>query len=201
MLGLLLAGAVLSLPAVRDIEEWSYDQRLRNRPYKEPLSDLVIVGIDADSLRRIDAPGYLLKPFFAEFLKAMTQARASSLFLDVILDVNVDTVVQNLVRERSQLLNVPLPPNFISDLGFELPFRQALLEAGRSGLKVVMEFHKEANGAVSGMHQLLSLIIPANQRGFTNLLTSPDGIIRRVNLSVPDPITGKRHPSVALAVA
>lgn len=195
-----LAAILLWLPPVADLERWSIDQRFVWRGPRPPLSDLVIVGIDDASVRAAERPGYLWNPLYAEFLKGVAQASASTVLLDLVFKSGSDLALREFVGRFFADRGYIIPPNILRQFSLDQPLREAVLIAGRVGLRIVLGYTWE-RGQPLTIEDALLRSIPFSQIGFFNVSTDPDRTIRSAVLFGREPATGRLLPSIDLVVA
>ncbi|HNV72182.1 MAG TPA: CHASE2 domain-containing protein, partial [Candidatus Ozemobacteraceae bacterium] len=198
--GLILAIIIFINPWTRDLERWSVDERFQWRGVRSPLADLIIVKIDAPTLQWANTPFWGFKPLYEEFLTAMCSVQARAVFLDLIFDVSPDPIIQQLVGKFCEANQIAFPPHLLNRLGFDLPFRQALVKARQAGVKVILGYNKEQQG-MAATHDLIHLTTPEDQKGFLNMLTDSDHVIRRALVTAVETQTERWYPSVARVMA
>ncbi|RCK78071.1 MAG: Adenylate cyclase [Candidatus Ozemobacter sibiricus] len=202
----LLLAVVLWIPvppisSVEDFERWTLDQRFRWRGARPAPDDVVIVRIDFDQPWFRETPTFALSPWYGRFVRAMAEASASCVLFDLLFssrrpdDFLLDHVTTVLASH-----GITLERAVLRDLSFDLPLRQALLEARARGLKVILGTQARSmvlNEALGG----LAALIGPNHLGFFNIDTDPDQVVRSAYLYDIDPATGRAIPAVSLAMA
>ncbi len=194
--GLLVYGGDFRL--LDDAENRILDLQFRRRGVVAADPRIVIAGIDQETLAWAARPMFAWGPLYAELTRAVQQASASALLLDLVFSPGSETAIRDHVRETGQKLGLDLPQKFFREIGFEKPFRTALLEFVASGATLIVGFAWEKNQPVYSDPTLLHIARRENT-GYFNLATSRDGVIRNVQLSAEGP-SGPVH-AVAMAVA
>lgn len=195
-----LAAILLWLPLIADLERWSIDQRFIWRGPRPPLSDLVIIGIDDASVRAAERPGYLWNPLYAEFLKGIAPASASTVLLDLVFKSGSDLALRDFVGRFFAERGIIIPTPVLRQFSLDQPLREAVLTAGRLGLRIALGYTWEKNQPLT-IEDALLRSIPFNQVGFFNVSTDPDRTIRSAVLYGREPATGRVLPSIDLVVA
>ena len=195
-----LVAALLWLPPVADLERWSIDRRFAWRGPRAPLSDLAIVGIDDASVRAAERPGYLWNPLYAEFLKSVAQASASTVLLDIVFKAGSDLALREYIGRFFADRGFEIPLNILRQFSLDQPLREAVLTAGRLGLRIVLGYTWE-KGQPLTIEDALLRSVPFGQVGFFNVSTDPDRSIRSAVLYGREPSTNRLLPSIDLVVA
>ncbi|HNX74232.1 MAG TPA: adenylate/guanylate cyclase domain-containing protein [Candidatus Rifleibacterium sp.] len=196
ILGLLIYGGDFRL--IDDAENRVLDMQFRWRGAVTPDSRIVIAGIDQETLAWAGRPMFAWGPIYAELTRAVSQASASALLLDLVFSPGSESVIRDHVRETGERLGLDLPGRFFREIGFEKPFRTALLEFVASGASLIAGYAWEKNQPVFSDPTLLHIARKENT-GYFNLATSHDGVIRNVQLSGTGP-AGAVH-AVAMVAA
>lgn len=197
---LLFLFVLIWMPAVDDLERWSFDQRFQWRGTRPVDDSVVIVSLDAESLAWAgDRPFTLWNPLFAELLQAMHGASASTVLLDLLFPVSLDTPIRNRVVEVLASNGIPLPPPIVRQIGFDYPLIKTLLQVQNGGLKVILGCVGQTTSAFAKTSPILSTV-RAERFGTFNLTLDPDQVVRSVELYSRDRRTGNIFPSVDLAL-
>ncbi|MBF0498712.1 MAG: adenylate/guanylate cyclase domain-containing protein [Candidatus Riflebacteria bacterium] len=194
--------AVWFLPLADDLEFWSVDHRFQWRGSRPPLPDTILVGIDAASIAWAKRPTSIWNPLFAEFLRAMSTASASTVMLDLVfktsLDGEIRSMVGNVLKENGASLPVPL----LNKIGFDRPLIKALIETRNTGMKVILGFVADPNRPADlNIVPELRVNIPQEYLGFLNIDMAPDQVVRSATLYGRNIADGAIFPSADIAVA
>ncbi|MDD3147062.1 MAG: adenylate/guanylate cyclase domain-containing protein [Candidatus Riflebacteria bacterium] len=184
ILGLLAYGGNFRL--VDDAENRLLDLQFRLRGVAEADSRIVIAGIDQETLAWGGRPMFAWGPVYAELAEAVRQASASALLLDLVFSPGSEAVIRDHVRQTADRLGLAVPPKLLREIGFDKPFRAALLELVSSGVALIAGFAWERNQPVFSDPALLH-IARRDNTGYFNLATSQDGVIRHVELFAASP--------------
>lgn len=196
----LILGLIAWLPAVDDLERWSFDQRFQWRGTHPVDDSVVIVSLDAESLAWAgDRPFTLWNPLFAEFLQAMQSASASAVLLDLLFPVSLDASIRTRVTEVLASNGLSLPPPVLRQIGFDYPLIKSLLQVQSAGLKVVLGCVGQTSSVFAKTSPILSTV-RADRFGTFNLTLDPDQVVRSVELYSRDRRSGDLFPSVDLAL-
>ncbi|HEY9070011.1 MAG TPA: adenylate/guanylate cyclase domain-containing protein [Candidatus Ozemobacteraceae bacterium] len=195
-----LAALLLWLPPVADLERWSIDQRFIWRGPRAPSTDLRIIGIDDASVRAAERPGYLWNPLYAEFLKGVGQASASTVLLDLVFKAGSDLALREFIGRFFADRGIVIPPPVLRQFSLDQPLREAVLATGKLGLRIVLGYTWEKGQPVT-IEDALLRSVPFGQVGFFNVSTDPDHTIRSAVLYGHEPQSGRFLPSIDLVVA
>ncbi len=196
LLGLLL---YLGSPAlVDDAENRWLDLLFRYRGAVPTDSRIVIVGIDQETLSWGARPMFAWGPIYAELARAATQASASVLLFDLIFSPTSESVLREHVRSLAAELGESVSPRLLRAIGFDKPFRAALLEMIRSGTQLVLGFAWERNQPVFSDPSLLHIARRENT-GYYNIGTARDGVTRNIELYSDH--AGERVSAVSVVAA
>ncbi|HNS08557.1 MAG TPA: adenylate/guanylate cyclase domain-containing protein [Candidatus Ozemobacteraceae bacterium] len=179
LLGVIIYGAGPGL--IDDAENRFLDLQFRRRGVAEVDSRIVIAGINQETLSWAGRPMFAWGPVYAELVQAVKNASASTLLLDLVFAPGSESVIREHVKETAGRLQVDLPPKFLREIGFDKPFRNALLELVASGTSLIAGFAWEHGQPVFSDPALLH-IAKKDNTGYFNLATSQDGVIRHVEL-------------------
>ncbi len=191
--GLIVYGGDFRL--LDDAENRVLDLQFRRRGVAAADPRILIAGIDQDTLAWAGRPMFAWGPLYAELTRAVQQASASALLLDLVFSPGSETAIRDHVRDTGQKLGLDLPQKFFREIGFEKPFRTAMLEFIASGATLIAGFAWEKNQPVYSDPALLHIARRENT-GYFNLATSRDGVIRNVQLAA----TGPTGPVYAVAL-
>ncbi len=183
-LGILLYGVDFRL--IDDAENRVLDLQFRRRGATEVDSRIVIAGINQETLAWGARPMFTWGPLYAEFARAVKQASASALLLDLVFSPSSEGVLRDHIKEAGERVGLDLPQRFIREIGFDKPFRTALMELIASGSALIAGFAWENGQPVFSDPSLLH-IAKKDNTGYFNLATSQDGVIRHVELSGTSP--------------
>lgn len=179
LLGLLL---YLGSPAlVEDAENRWLDLLFRYRGAAATDSRIIIVGIDQETLSWGARPMFAWGPIYAELAQAAAQASASVLLFDLIFSPTSESVLREHVRSLAAELGENVSPRLLRAIGFDKPFRAALLEMIKSGTRLVLGFAWERNQPVFSDPSLLHIARRENT-GYYNIATARDGVTRSIEL-------------------
>lgn len=168
---------------LQDAENSLLDHQFRLRGPVNADEKIVIIGIDQETLKWSDRPVYAWGPVLAELIRANTNASAAVLMLDLVLPPGAERSIRDHVASVAMELSIELPRTFFNKLGFEKPFREALINMKSAGIAFIAGFAWENNQPVLSDPALLH-IAKKEHTGYFNLATSADGLIRRVQLFV-----------------
>jgi adenylate cyclase len=148
----------------------------------EQPQDIVVIGIDDQSIAKIKEPFILWDTFFAEIIEKLGKYQAKVIGLDVIWTKRIDDFIKRSTKERNAL-------------------RRALLIAkNKYGTKVVMGIgatvRKKANSEVLETDSLLPMkhfgtIVGRSGFGVVNTLPDSDNYIRRMKLQYQSTVSEK----------
>ncbi|MBI3039265.1 adenylate/guanylate cyclase domain-containing protein, partial [bacterium] len=164
--------------------------------------DIAIIGIDQQTGFWADRPYFAFNPLFGEFIQAMITASASAVLLDVIFESSPDNEIRRLFSDLLRKSGISVPPQLLNRVGFDFPLRNALLDAKKSNLKVVLGFGQEAGNPTNPLNkQMIGILVPSEQKGFLNVRPDDDQVIRSTALIAKSNDSGKVVPSADLALA
>lgn len=178
-LGLLIYGTDIRL--LDDAENRVLDWQFRWRGVVDADSRVVIAGIDQETLAWAARPMFAWGPLYAELVQAVEAASASALLLDLVFSPGSENVIREHVRSIAGNLELSLPQAFFREIGFDKPFRTALLRLVAAKTALIAGFAWENNQPVFSDPSLLH-IAKKDNTGYFNLATSRDGVIRNVEL-------------------
>ena len=179
VLALALYGSNLSL--VDDAENRWLDMLFQHRGKVAADSRVVIIGIDQETLSWAARPMFAWGPLYAELTQAVTQASASVLMFDLIFSPTSEGVLRDHIRSVATDLAEEVSPNLLRAIGFDKPFRAALLNMAKTGTRLVLGFAWESGQPVFSDPSLLH-IARRQSTGYYNIATSRDGVIRNIEL-------------------
>jgi adenylate cyclase len=166
---------------IEDAENRWLDLLFRHRGAVATDSRVVIVGIDQETLSWGARPMFAWGPVYAELAQAAGQASASVLLFDLIFSPTSEGVLRDHVRSLAEELGEEVSPNLLRAIGFDKPFRAALLKMINSGTRLVLGFAWERNQPVFSDPSLLHIARRENT-GYYNISTSRDGVSRSIEL-------------------
>ncbi len=174
------------------LELWTYDWRMELRGPLPPLQNapILLLAVDAESFERIRDPLVFWQPHFAEVIRAMAEARAAVIGLDLIFS-DVDLVIQGLGGTADRTSS------------HKQALAAAILESGQLGTPVVIGYRVGGQGAQEIPLELrLSAAVASGEdnAAYFNLTTDPDDFVRRQELFQYD-AEGQPAYSFAMAVA
>jgi len=180
--GLLALLLYLGNPALlEDAENRWLDLLFRHRGAVATDSRVVIVGIDQETLSWGARPMFAWGPIYAELAQAAAQASASVMLFDLIFSPTSESVLREHIRKVADELKEDVSPRLLRAIGFDKPFRAALIEMIKSGTRLVLGFAWERNQPVFSDPSLLHIARRENT-GYYNVATSRDGVSRSIEL-------------------
>ncbi|MBU1105913.1 MAG: adenylate/guanylate cyclase domain-containing protein [Candidatus Riflebacteria bacterium] len=179
VLGLALYGSNLNL--VDDAENRWLDMLFQRRGAVATDSRVVIVGIDQETLSWAARPMFAWGPLYGELAQAVTQASASVLMFDLIFSPTSEGVLRDHIRSVAADLSEEVSPSLLRSIGFDKPFRAALLNMAKTGTRLVLGFAWENGQPVFSDPSLLHIARRQNT-GYYNIATSRDGVTRGIEL-------------------
>lgn len=154
---LLLAGLapvllVRAAPFLQGIENWVADYRVATMtPPQPPQPDIVIVAINEDTLARFPYRSPVDRAFLAGLLRTLEAKGAKAVLLDVLLDQPTEPEKDQALAEAIRALKIPL----------------------------VVSHGGAAEGLTEGQVAYLNEFVPAERRGWANLVKDNlDGTVR-----------------------
>ena len=197
-IGILVIAFLWLIPWVDDFERFSVDRRFVMRASRAALNDIIIVGIDNESIASFDRPLSTWNPLHAELVQGLVVASPSCVFFDLIYDSRFDPVVRKMVADHLSQNGIQVPPRILNMLGFDTPFSKALIEAKQAGLPVIIGFflQKDFHSAMSSLFHIF-----VSEKALINMKFDPDKGVRSCPLFAQDKKTGTIVPSVGLSVA
>lgn len=185
---------------LQDAENSLLDHQFRLRGAVNTDDKIIVIGIDQETLKWSDRPVYAWGPVLAELIRANTNASAAVLMLDLVLPPGAERSIREHVASVARELSIDLPRTFFNKLGFEKPFREALIHMKAAGIAFIAGFAWENNQPVLSDPSLLH-IAKKEHTGYFNLATSADGVIRRVQLFVKNAKDANYSVAAVAAVA
>lgn len=164
-----------------DAENRFLDWQFRNRGAVAADSRILIAGIDQETLSWAGRPMFAWGPLYAELTRTVTMASASAMMLDLVFSPGSEGVIRDHVKDLAAKFTIELPQRFYREIGFDKPFRTAMLEMVASGTALIAGFAWENGQPVFSDPSLLHIARRENT-GYFNLATSADGVTRRVEL-------------------
>jgi adenylate cyclase len=187
------------LSVIENLENRFIDLRFNLRGPVAADERIVIAGIDQNTLTDLDKPFFAFAPVYAQVALLAKTAGARALLFDVVFPPSTEKVIKDHVREICDALGLKLPHKFYRQLGFEKPFRQALLQLKNSETHFVTGIAWEKNQAYT-VDKAISRIAGVENTGYFNLPVDIDGKIRKA-LPYASADDGQRVNSVALLTA
>lgn len=166
---------------LQSAEDSALDHQFRLRQSVDACEQVVIVGIDQETLKWSDRPVYAWGPIFAELAQICKNASASVMMLDLVLPPGAERAIREHVASVAIEVSLELPRRFLNKLGFEKQFREELIRMKAAGVAFVSGFAWESGQPVHSDPALL-YIAKKEFTGYFNLATSDDGVIRRIEL-------------------
>lgn len=166
---------------VEDAENRWLDMLFRRRGVTATDSRIVIIGIDQETLSWGARPMFAWGPIYAELANAAAQASASVLLFDLIFSPTSEGVLRDHIRSVAKNLGEEVSPRLLRAIGFDKPFRGALLSMTKAGTELVLGFAWESNQPVFSDPSLLHIARSENT-GYYNIATSRDGVTRSIQL-------------------
>lgn len=183
---------------VESVENSLLDYQFRWRGKTDAESSIVIAGIDQETLHWAARPTFAWGPLYAEFIDSLTVASASVLVIDLIFSPGSEKSIRDHVIEIADKVELKLPRLFLNYLGFDKPFREALLKMTKAGTSFIAGFAWEKNQPAFSDNFLFH-IAGAKNTGYFNLSTSADGVNRNIRLFSDDGRGGIAHAVSSLA--
>jgi adenylate cyclase len=179
-----------------DLERYSIDRRFELRGALPPDPDLIIIGIDHETMISEQRPLTFMNPVFAELLQGLATAGARAVFLDLIYDSRYDPAIRDMVKSHLTKNDINIPRHIINRMGFDVPLIEACVEARDKGLKIVLGYFsdKEASGG-------LLQVFRVSEKAFVNATLDPDSVWRRAILFGRNTGEGTARPSAAVSLA
>jgi adenylate cyclase len=164
-----------------DLENRILDYRFKNRQPLEPDSRIVIIGLDQNSLSKIDLPFFAFGQIFAQVTNYSRKLDSAGIIFDVVFPPSTEKAIRQHIKNVAKELGLELPYSLIRKLGFEREFRSAMLKLKTSDTNLVIGYAWEKNQRQAG-NQTLYKIAGAKNTGFFNLPVDGDNKIRRAML-------------------
>ncbi|EKD81494.1 MAG: hypothetical protein ACD_39C01782G0001, partial [uncultured bacterium] len=183
---------------IEDAENRWLDLLFQRRGAVAADSRIVIVGIDQETLSWAARPMFAWGPLYAELTQSVSQASASVLLFDLIFSPTSEVVLRDHIRSVAAELSEDVSPRLLRAIGFDKPFRAALIELVKSGTRLVLGFAWERNQPVFSDTSLLHIARRENT-GYYNIATSHDGVTRNIELYGGKP--GERVSAVSVVAA
>ncbi|MGM0600795.1 MAG: CHASE2 domain-containing protein [Candidatus Rifleibacteriota bacterium] len=178
-----------------ELEHSILDYRFKNRQALEPDSRIVIIGLDQNSLSKIDLPFFAFGQIFAQVTNYSRKLDCAGIIFDVVFPPSTEKAIRQHIKKVAKELGLELPHSLIRKLGFEREFRSALLKLKISNTNLVIGYGWEKDQKQAG-NQTLYKIAGAKNTGFFNLPVDGDNKIRRAMLQKKSE-TGKTFNSIA----
>ncbi|MBF0407053.1 MAG: adenylate/guanylate cyclase domain-containing protein [Candidatus Riflebacteria bacterium] len=198
--GIIAIAFTALFPFMDDLENWSIDQRFIIRGIRKPSDNIIIIGIDGETMEWAKRPFFTFLPIFAELIDSLIKASAKTVFFDISYDTIPDEVIREHVSEVFQKCNSSIESRLLKSLGFALPFRQSLIKSVKSSLRVILGYAYQEARKLKLDRTFIS-IIPESQLGFLNVEPDSDHRIRRSILMTSDSATNKAYFSSDLSIA
>ncbi|HAE40009.1 MAG TPA: hypothetical protein DCG57_15470 [Candidatus Riflebacteria bacterium] len=184
---------------VEDAENRWLDTLFQRRGPAVADSRIVIIGIDQETMSWAARPMFAWGPLYAELASGIAQASASVLLLDLIFSPTSEVVLRDHIRTVAAELAEEVSPRLLRAIGFDKPFRAALIELVKSGTRLVLGFAWEHGQPVFSDPSLLHIARRENT-GYYNIATSRDGVTRSLEL-FSTTNNGERVSAVAVVAA
>ena len=164
-----------------DLENRILDYRFKSRQTLKPDSRIVIIGLDQNSLSKIDLPFFAFGQIFARVTNYSRKLDSAGIIFDVVFPPSTEKAIRQHIKNVAKQLGLELPYSLIRKLGFEREFRSALLKLKTSDTNLVIGYAWEKNQNQAG-NPTLYKIAGAKNTGFFNLPVDGDNKIRRAML-------------------
>ena len=168
----MLAVALWLLPFSYLIDGFVYDLGLRIGIVHKQNNNVVVVGIDDESLNNNQLPLVLWHNQLASVIDGITAGGAKRLGIDLIPAVSMEHIAPELDRR----------------------LMQAIRSAGTQGTEVILGF----SVGLYGVMPARKFAFAATDLGFLNLFPDPDGVVRRQVLSMRDKTDNLAYSSAML---
>jgi CHASE2 domain-containing sensor protein len=167
---------------LRGLEDWVHDAYLVHRGPRSTQARIVLIGIDDDSLARLDKESKYLSPQLAEVVRYAHEQQAAVIGVDLLIP-----------ESQSDLPDFAMP----GARGDAIPMGQAVLEAGNV---VLAQWRaKDQWERPLKQWQLKALVQPdGTDLGFIDCTEDDDQVVRRQQLLVPDGDQAVPHFALAL---
>jgi len=174
LLSLIMAGAAWLLPFSSVIDGLIYDLMLSSIQVSKQESEVIIIGIDDESLSRYREPLVMWHAQISDVIKSASEGGARSIGIDMIPAVSMERIAPGLDRR----------------------LMQAIRSATTRGTKVYLAF----SVGKYGMMPENKFSLTASGLGYLNLFPDRDGIVRRQIVSMKNQ-EGQTAYSLALLLA
>lgn len=166
---------------VEDSENRWLDLLFRQRGQVAADSRIVIVGIDQDALQWGARPMFAWGPIYGELAHAVEQASAAVLLFDLIFSPTSEEVLRDHISSLASEIGEKVSPRLLRAIGFDKPFRTALIRMIRAGTHLVLGFAWEENQPIFSDQALLHIARRENT-GYYNIAAAGDGVTRSIEL-------------------
>lgn len=184
---------------INDIENRTIDYRFLYRGNRFADQRIVIIGIDQNSVSKINRPFFTYGPILADLTNSLVDCCAAGIMFDVIFPASSESAIKEHIASIASRLGLDLPHGFIREIGFEKPFRAALIRAMTSKTALTIGVAMEP-GQEYSFDKTILRIVTAENTGYFNLPVDRDGKIRRA-LPFQKSATGETLWSVGLRAA
>ena len=184
---------------VEDAENRWLDTLFQRRGPVAADSRIAIIGIDQETMNWAARPMFAWGPLYAELARGVAQASASVLLFDLIFSPTSEVVLRDHIRAVAAELAEEVSPRLLRAIGFDKPFRAALLELVKSGTRLVLGFAWEHKQPVFSDPSLLHIARRENT-GYYNIATARDGVTRSIEL-YSNTADGERVNAVSVVAA
>lgn len=185
---------------VEDFDNRILDYRFVARQTLAPDDRIIIVGIDQNSIEKLDRPYFAFALEFAKVADLAVKARAAGLLIDLVLPPNSEKAIKEHVASISAEIGLQLPHRFFRLLGFDQALRSSLIRLKNSATQLVIGFAYEKGQHFIADSAVLR-IARADSTGFFNLPVDRDGRIRRALLRARSDDTYTRSVAALGALA
>ncbi len=172
------------------IEARTYDWRMRKKitPLKNPLEDIVIIDIDAFSVKKLGKFHFWPRTYLTRVISNLSEAGARLIGLDLILDPDFRHMEEDQALQRTMASAGNVCTAFYLSMADSASFMPAMSSVPR-GLQNRKLIHPVPP---SLYHQLISLerfepeypdfLNASACAGYVNMFPDPDGVLRRLPL-------------------
>lgn len=171
----------LRLDIVEDAENRWLDFLFRWRGEVAADSRVIIVGINLETFDWAARPMFAWGPLYAEFVSAVSESSAAALLIDLIFSPSSETILRDHIRTLSTELEESVSQRLLRAIGFDRPFRAALMEMTGRGIPLILGFAWEEGQPVFSDPSMMHIARRENT-GFFNIAASNDGVTRAIEL-------------------
>lgn len=166
---------------VEDFDNRFLDYRFNSREPQKPDQRILIVGIDQNSIKKLNRPYFAFALEFAKVVDLAREAGSAGLLFDLVLPPSSESAIKDHVASVSAEVGLELPHRFYRLLGFDQALRRSLIQLKNSITRLVIGFAYEEGQNFIADSAILR-IARAESTGFFNLPVDRDGRIRRALL-------------------